>query len=72
MYDILVIGSGLSASSFLNGLNNKKRKIGIIFPPNFKTKNTNKKQNLYNYILKNLPPRFNKKKRYCVCRTIFC
>ena len=66
MYDILVIGSGLSASSFLNGLNNKKRKIGIIFPPNLKTKNINKNKNLYNYILKNLPPRFNKKKILCL------
>ena len=38
MYDILVIGSGLSASSFLNGLNNKKRKIGLYFLQILKTK----------------------------------
>ena len=61
MYDILIIGSGLSASSFLNSLSPKRRKIGIIsFQNHIEKEELN--YNLNNYILKNLPPRLNKKK----------
>lgn len=60
MYDIIIIGSGLSASSFLNKLKIKGRKIGIISPSNLKI---DKKldQGIVDNIENNIPPRFNKK-----------
>ena len=60
MYDIIIIGSGLSASSFLNKLNTKGRKIGLISPSKLKT-GKNLDQNILKKIEKNIPPRFNKK-----------
>ncbi len=61
MLDILIIGSGLSASSFLSKLSKKKRKIGIVSPSKLQTKNKEIDQNITEYIKKNLPPRYKKK-----------
>jgi len=58
MYDILIIGSGLSSSAFLRGFGNKNKKIGLISPSNFKMQNQDLPTNLYKYLYKNLPPRF--------------
>lgn len=59
MYDIIIVGSGLAASSFLDGLNTKNKKIAMISPSAKKKKNLI--FNNYNYIKKNLPPRYYKK-----------
>ena len=54
MYDILIIGSGLSSSAFLRGFGNKNKKIGLISPSNFKMQNQDLPTNLYKYLYKNL------------------
>ena len=62
MYDIVVIGSGLSSTAFLQGLKIENKKVAIISPSNYqKTKNKNNNK-IESYIRKNLPPRFNEKK----------
>ena len=61
MYDIVIIGSGLSSSAFLKGFDVTNKKIGLISPSNLKIQNKNISTKLYNYLNKNLPPRFNKK-----------
>ena len=61
MYDIVIIGSGLSSSAFLKGFGVTNKKIGLISPFNLKIQNKNISTKLYNYLNKNLPPRFNKK-----------
>ena len=64
MYDIVVIGSGLSSTAFLQGLKIKNKKVAIISPSNYqKTKNKNNNK-IESYIRKNLPPRFNEKKKH--------
>ena len=60
MYDILIIGSGLSSSAFLRGFGDKNKKIGLISPSNIKLQNQELSSNFYEYLHKNLPPRFNK------------
>ena len=57
MYDLLIIGSGISSLSFLSSFKPKKRKIGIIFyeDKSYK-KNLNPINNFFNK--KDLPPRF--------------
>lgn len=60
MFDILIIGSGLSSSAFLRGFRNTNKKIGIISPSKIKLQNQKLSSNLYKYLVKNLPPRFNK------------
>ena len=53
MYDIIIIGSGISAFSFLKGLNQKGKKIGMIsYEGNSKSKIKD-----HNLIINNLPPR---------------
>ena len=54
MYDIIIIGSGISAFSFFKGLNQKGKKIGMIsYESNSKSKI--KHHNLIDH--NNLPPR---------------
>ena len=60
MYDIIVIGSGLSSSAFLKGFGKKNKKIGLISPSRFKIKKKNISNKLYKYLHETLPPRFNK------------
>ena len=36
MYDIIIVGSGLSSSAFLKGFGKTNKKIGLISPSNFK------------------------------------
>ena len=62
MYDILIIGSGLSSMSFLSGLSIKSRKVALISPYNLKFKKNDLEKTISKYIKKNLPPRFNEKK----------
>lgn len=58
MYDILIIGSGISALSFLDGLKIKNKNVGII---SYKKKNKKVFDNINKLKLKeeDLPPRFN-------------
>ena len=62
MYDILIIGSGLSSTSFLKGLKFKNKKIAIISPTGLQVSNNRNKKKIEKYVMKNLPPRFNEKK----------
>lgn len=61
MYDILVVGSGISALSFIDGLRTHKKKVAIIaYNKLHKNKNENivSELNKININKKNLPPRF--------------
>ena len=62
MYDIVIIGSGLSSTSFLKGLKFKNKKIAIISPLVSQVSNKSNKKKIEKYVMKNLPPRFNEKK----------
>jgi len=64
MYDIIVLGSGISSACFLDALKIKNRKIGVISFKNNLSKNI-EKDNYYNLksLEKNLPPRFIKNKK---------
>ena len=72
MYDILIIGSGLSSMSFLSGLSIKSRKVALISPYKLKFKNKYLEKTISKYIKNNLPPRFNEKKKYFKCVKLFC
>ena len=61
MYDILIIGSGLAATSFLSSLKRKYKKVGMISPIELKSKNFKTDNKFLNNLEKNLPPRFLKK-----------
>ncbi len=60
MYDIIVVGSGLSSSAFLKGFGETNKKIGLISPSTFKIQKKTVSKKLHKYLYKNLPPRFNK------------
>ena len=60
MYDIIIVGSGLSSSAFLKGFGKTNKKIGLISPSNFKIQKKIAPTKLYEYLHENLPPRFNK------------
>lgn len=62
MYDIAIIGSGLSSKFFLSSLRKKGKKIALISPENLKFENKPVYKNLNKYIQEILPPRFKKKK----------
>ena len=64
MYDIIVLGSGISSACFLDALKIKNRKIGVISFKNNLSKNI-EKDIYYNLksLEKNLPPRFIKNKK---------
>ena len=60
MYDLIVIGSGLSSFAFLKGLKTAKKKICIISYENESTKIKIESENI-DY--KNLPPRLKLNKK---------
>ncbi len=62
MYDIVIIGSGLSSTAFLQGLNLKNKKIALISPQSFKISKNSKNKKIEKYVKRNLPPRFSEKK----------
>lgn len=64
MYDILVIGSGISSKIFLSKLKKKGKKIAVISAENVKTIKRKKNKLLEEYVAKNLPPRFKKKSEF--------
>tara|TARA_S200000501_G_scaffold327799_1_gene327288 strand:- start:2775 stop:4187 length:1413 start_codon:yes stop_codon:yes gene_type:complete len=61
MYDILIIGSGLSSTAFLQGFAKKNKKIGLISPSFLKVKRKTITSRLKTNYFKNLPPRVNEK-----------
>ena len=61
MYDIAIIGSGLSSSFFLSTLKKKGKKIALISTENTKFESKSAYKNLNKYINESLPPRFKKK-----------
>ena len=67
MYDIAIIGSGLSSKFFLSSLRKKGKKIALISPENLKFENKPVYKNLNKYIQEILPPRFKKKKTHFKC-----
>lgn len=62
MYDIIIIGSGLSSTAFLSSLDIKNKRVAIISPSNIKFQGKVISKKLNKYLNLNLPPRFNKKK----------
>ena len=59
MYDIVVVGSGLSSLCFLNGFNKKDQKIAMIsYTANSEKNNNENKLNKFQLNEKILPPRF--------------
>ena len=50
MYDIAIIGSGLSSKFFLSSLRKKGKKIALISPENLKFENKPVYKNLNKYI----------------------
>ena len=64
MYDILVIGSGISSKIFLSKLKKKGKKIAVISAENLKPIKRKKNKLLEEYVAKNLPPRFKKKSEF--------
>ncbi len=61
MYDIAIIGSGLSSNFFLSTLKKKGKKIALISTENTKFESKSAYKNLNKYINESLPPRFKKK-----------
>ena len=57
LYDIIVVGSGLSSLSFIQSYLEKKNNLDVLSPHNIKLKFKDKiKNNLNNHIFKILPP----------------
>ena len=61
MYDIAIVGSGLSSKFFLSTLKKKGKKIALVSPENSKFESKPVYKNLNKYIQEILPPRFKKK-----------